>query len=136
MNHPTGLAYSSLPQLVHAHCKHILTTSTPTRRGAELFPHQLIANKTVRKKPTPSTVRLHASLFQKKAVEPHAPPRYTLRQDRYAATAQSWLNWAESREVEEWIHSVAGVLDQGWNDQFVARPHFFAPHILPLTPNG
>ena len=31
--------------------------------------------------------------------------------------ARSWKNWAEMREVEEWIQSVAGVLDQGWNEQ-------------------
>ena len=26
--------------------------------------------------------------------------------------------WAERREVNEWIQSVAAVLEQGWNDQY------------------
>lgn len=42
-----GLAHSSLPKLVHAHARHLLTTPTQTRRGIDLSPHQLIANKTV-----------------------------------------------------------------------------------------
>ncbi|KAF7965877.1 hypothetical protein HWV62_41160 [Athelia sp. TMB] len=55
--------------------------------------------------------------------EPHAPPRYTLREDRIAGTTESWKRWSEVNEVDEWIQSVAGVLDQGWNDQAAAaRP--------------
>jgi actin-like protein 6A len=89
--------------LVHAHARHILANPNPQRRGIELYPHQLIANK--------------------QAVEVGAPPRFTLREDRLKATTDSWRNWYEAREVEEWIQSVAGVLEQGWNDQVAAsRP--------------
>ncbi|KAG6833774.1 hypothetical protein H0H87_001206 [Tephrocybe sp. NHM501043] len=56
-------------------------------------------------------------------VDLNAPPRFTLREDRVAGTTESWRAWAESREVEEWVHSVSGVLEQGWNDQIAAsRP--------------
>jgi hypothetical protein len=34
-----------------------------------------------------------------------------------AGTTDSWKKWYEANEVDEWIQSVAGVLDQGWNDQ-------------------
>ena len=44
-------------------------------------------------------------------------PRFTLREDRVAATTDSWRAWYEAREIDEWIQSVAGVLDPGWNDQ-------------------
>ena len=50
-------------------------------------------------------------------VEPHALPRFTLREDRVSGTTESWKKWYEVNEVDEWIQSVAGVLDQGWNDQ-------------------
>ncbi|KAG6820436.1 hypothetical protein H0H93_000432 [Arthromyces matolae] len=98
-----GLSYSSLPKLVHAHARHVLGSPTSARRGIELLPHQLIANK--------------------QPVDLNAPPRYTLREDRVADTTESWRLWAEAQEVEEWVHSVAGVLEQGWNDQIAAtRP--------------
>ncbi|KAG5654458.1 hypothetical protein H0H81_001957 [Sphagnurus paluster] len=97
-----GLAYSALPKLVHAHARHVLT-GPPPMRGIDLLPHQLIANK------------MPADL--------NAPPRFSIREDRMAGTTESWRAWAESREVDEWIHSVAGVLEQGWNDQLAAsRP--------------
>ena len=54
-----------------------------------------------------------------KPVDPGAPPKYTLRRDRELGLTDSWRQWAEAREVEEWIQSVAGVLEQGWNDQSV-----------------
>ncbi|KAH7916750.1 actin family [Hygrophoropsis aurantiaca] len=95
-----GLVYSALPKLVHAHARHILVGSTQTRRGIDLYPHQLIANKS--------------------PVEPSAPPRFTLREDRMAGTTESWKTWYENREVDEWVQSVAGVLDQGWNEQAAA----------------
>ncbi|KAG6890934.1 hypothetical protein C0995_000891 [Termitomyces sp. Mi166 len=99
----TRLAYSTLPKLVHAHARHILVTPTPMRRGIELLPHQLIANK--------------------QPVDLNVPPRFTIREDRVAGTTESWRLWAEAREVEEWVQSVAGVLEQGWNDQIAAsRP--------------
>ena len=45
----SGLAYSPLPKLVHAHARHILANPTPHRPGGiDLLPHQLIANKMVR----------------------------------------------------------------------------------------
>ncbi|KAJ3778363.1 actin-related protein Arp4p [Lentinula raphanica] len=94
-----GLQYSSLPKLVHAHARHLLTAPNPIRPPAELYPYQLIASK--------------------QPVEANALPRYTLREDRLAGTTQSWREWYEAREVEEWVQSVAGVLDQGWNDQVV-----------------
>ncbi|KIM91042.1 hypothetical protein PILCRDRAFT_161600 [Piloderma croceum F 1598] len=95
-----GLVSSTLPQLVHANAKHILTTHTAVRRGIDLYPHQLVASKT--------------------PVEPHALPRFTLREDRVSGTTESWKKWYEANEVDEWIQSVAGVLDQGWNDQVAA----------------
>ncbi|KAF8826542.1 hypothetical protein HHX47_DHR5000050 [Lentinula edodes] len=97
-----GLQHSSLPKLVHAHARHLLTAPNPVRRPADLYPYQLISSK--------------------QAVEPNAPPRYTLREDRLAGTTQSWREWYEAREVEEWVQSVAGVLDQGWNDQLSECP--------------
>lgn len=98
-----GLVCSALPKLVHAHAKHVLTSPTQQRAGIDLYPHQLIASKA--------------------PVEPSAPPLFTLREDRLAGTTESWKAWYEAREVDEWIQSVAGVLDQGWNEQVVAaRP--------------
>jgi len=95
-----GLVSSALPKLVHAHAKHILANPTLHRRGIELYPHQLIATKF--------------------PVEPGAPAQFALREDRLAGTTESWKSWYESREVDEWIQSVAGVLDQGWNEQAAA----------------
>jgi len=98
-----GLAYSALPELVHSHAHNILKSPTQHRRGIDLYPHQLIASKT--------------------AVEVGAPPQYTFREDRVKGTTESWRYWYEAREVDEWIQSVAGVLEQGWNDQAAAsRP--------------
>ncbi|KAF9008686.1 actin-like protein Arp4p [Cyathus striatus] len=98
-----GLAYSALPKLVHAQARHILVSPTQTRQGISLFPHQLIANKS--------------------PVDAGALPRFNIREDRRPKTTESWRLWAENGEVEEWIQSVAGVLDQGWNDQAAAaRP--------------
>ncbi|KAJ3478165.1 hypothetical protein NLI96_g9944 [Meripilus lineatus] len=91
-----GLVHSALPQLVQAHAQHLLTSSSG-RPGIQLLPHQLIANK--------------------QAVEPGQPPRFTLRQERVGGTTDTWRRWYEAREVEEWTQSVAGVLDQGWNEQ-------------------
>jgi actin-like protein 6B len=55
--------------------------------------------------------------IQTKPVEPGAAPRFSIREDRVAGTTNSWRLWAEGNEVDEWIQSVAGVLEQGWNDQ-------------------
>ncbi|KAJ7591293.1 actin-related protein Arp4p [Mycena floridula] len=93
-----GLAYSALPKLVQAHARHQLSL-----REIDLSPHQLIANKV--------------------PVEPNTPPRFNLRQDRIHGTTASWKEYAEAREIDEWTQSVAGVLDQGWNDQVAhSRP--------------
>ncbi|EIN10671.1 actin-like protein Arp4p [Punctularia strigosozonata HHB-11173 SS5] len=99
-----GMQHSALPQLVHAHAKHILISDIPNGRPPiQLFPHQLILNK--------------------QPVEPGNAPRFTLREDRVAQTTSSWKAWYEAREVEEWIQSVAGCMDQGWNDHAAAaRP--------------
>lgn len=72
----SGLVYSALPKLVHAHAKHILANPTPVRRGIELYPHQLIATKIVRR-----------SIFSRFLdVEPYRSPwsRGLLRSLRYA----------------------------------------------------
>ena len=58
------------------------------------------------------------------AVDAQQPPRFTLREDRSPGVTDSWRSWYEAKEVEEWIQSVAGVLDQGWNDQYVS------PHLM------
>lgn len=47
----------------------------------------------------------------------NVPPQFILREDRIVGTTNSWRAWAEGRELDEWIQSVAGVLEQGWNDQ-------------------
>jgi len=110
-----GLVSSPLPQLVHANAKHILTNHTPTRRGIDLYPHQLVASKT--------------------PVELGALPRFTLREDRVSGTTGSWKKWYEANEVDEWIQSVAGVLEQGWNDQAAAtRPQ--KPYEFPTGYNA
>jgi len=95
-----GLVHSSLPALVHQRAKHLLTQSDQTRRGINLLPHQLIANKA--------------------PVDPGVDPRFNTREDRLQGITHSWRNWAENRQVDEWMHSVASVLDQGWNEQAAA----------------
>lgn len=95
-----GLVHSSLPTLVHQRAKHILTQPDQNRRGINLLPHQLIANKA--------------------PVDPGVDPRFNVREDRFQGITNSWRNWAENREVDEWIQSVASVLDQGWNEQAAA----------------
>ncbi|KAH9062081.1 actin-like protein Arp4p [Lactarius vividus] len=96
-----GLVHSALPQLVHAHAKHTLITASHNHPPIQLFSHQLIANKI--------------------PVEPGTMPRFTVREDRFSKTTPSLASYYENREVEEWIQSVAGVLDQGWNDQAAAQ---------------
>ena len=43
-----GMVQSSLPALVSAHAKHLLSSPFHNRPGIQLLPHQLIANKQVR----------------------------------------------------------------------------------------
>ncbi|KLO15641.1 actin-related protein Arp4p [Schizopora paradoxa] len=95
-----GLTHSSLPQFVHAHAKHLLANPAAHRQPIDLTPHQLISSK--------------------KPVEPGMQPIYTLRDDRIPGVTPTWREWYEDREVDEWIMSVAAVLDQGWNDQAAA----------------
>ncbi|KAJ8086375.1 NuA4 histone acetyltransferase subunit [Marasmius tenuissimus] len=91
-----GVAYSNLPKLVHAHARHVLTGS-----NINLTPHQLIASKT--------------------PVEPNNLPQFTVREDRIAGVTDSWRSWYEDRAVEDWVQSVGGVLEQGWNDQLAMQ---------------
>ncbi|KAI5120908.1 hypothetical protein M0805_002888 [Coniferiporia weirii] len=104
-----GLAHSSLPQFVRAHAKYILSSPNQVRQAVQLLPHQLILSK----RPVPDM----------------AQPIFTLREDRVAAVTPTWRQWYEDREVDEWIMSVAAVIDQGWNEQLVAqrplRPYEF-----------
>ncbi|OCH93616.1 actin-like protein Arp4p [Obba rivulosa] len=93
-----GLQYSSLPQLVTAHARHLLINPTSRRPAIHLWPQQLIASK--------------------QPVDAGQNPKFELRSDRVAKTTASWKKWAEDREVDEWMQSVAGVVDQGWNEQF------------------
>jgi len=95
-----GLAHSSLPKLVHLQAKHILVHADRVRPGIQLLPHQLIASKM--------------------PVDASAEPRFTIREDRMPGVTTSWRSWYETREVDEWVQSVAGVLDQGWNDSLAA----------------
>ncbi|TFK56071.1 actin-related protein Arp4p [Heliocybe sulcata] len=115
-----GLQYSALPQLVHAHAKHLLTSPTQHRPAIQLLPHQLIASKMVNRPLIPSVAILPVML-NVKPVEPGQPPKFTPREDRISQTTDSWRVWAEGREVDEWVQSVAGVLDQGWNEQAVIQ---------------
>ncbi|THG97647.1 hypothetical protein EW026_g4389 [Hermanssonia centrifuga] len=99
-----GLSHSALPMLVQAHAKHLLTSPYHNRAGIQLLPHQLIANKQV------PPALLHP-----------VPPRFTLRDERVPGTTETWRAWYEAKETEEWIQSVAGVIDQGWNEQAAAQ---------------
>ncbi|KAI0752247.1 actin family [Irpex lacteus] len=96
-----GLAHSSLPTLVQAHAKHLLQTPAYGRQGIQLFPHQLVASK--------------------QSVDAGSAARFTLREDRVSGTTDTWKAWYEARETEEWMQSVAGVLDQGWNDSLATQ---------------
>ena len=44
-------------------------------------------------------------------------PIFTLKEERISGVTPSWREWYEAREVDEWVMSIAGVLDQGWNEQ-------------------
>lgn len=66
-------------------------------------------------------------------------PQFTIRQDRVAKTTESWRQWAEEREVDEWIQHCAAVLDQGWNDACVPETKqnefiILTPFLVPLSP--
>jgi len=48
---------------------------------------------------------------------------FSLRQDRVPGVTSTWREWYENHEVDEWMMSVAGVLDQGWNEQLAQTRH-------------
>ena len=56
-------------------------------------------------------------------VPDRAQPIFTLREDRMSAVTESWKQWYEDREVDEWLMSVGSVIDQGWNEQCVLPVH-------------
>ncbi|EIM88243.1 brg1-associated factor b [Stereum hirsutum FP-91666 SS1] len=95
-----GLHWSTLPQLIHARSRQHLTNAAQYHPPIELLPYQLIASK--------------------EPVEPNAPPRYVARDDRIPHTTDSLRLYYETREVDEWIQSVAGVVEQGWNEHQAA----------------
>jgi hypothetical protein len=68
------------------------------------------------------------------AVESGALPRFTMREDRFSKTTPSLASYYENLEVEEWIQSVAGVLDQGWNDQYAFRSSQPSSKHVTLSP--
>lgn len=75
-------------------------------------------------------------LISAQPVDAGTPPRFALREDRVTKTTETWRTWAENREVEEWVQSVAGVLDQGWNEQYVVRyeyPSMQSDDVLTFT---
>ncbi|KAF8917801.1 actin-related protein Arp4p [Mucidula mucida] len=98
-----GLQYSALPTLVVARALNNLTQMQPHMRrpAIDLYPHQLIASK--------------------QPVEPNAPPNFTLREDRLPGVTPSWKTWYELREIDEWLQTVGGILESGWNDQAAAQ---------------
>ncbi|KIY65436.1 actin-like protein Arp4p [Cylindrobasidium torrendii FP15055 ss-10] len=99
-----GLQYSPLAGTIHSRAHNLLLSPAQYRpQGIALFPHQLIKDKL--------------------SVEPGQQPIFSLREDRLPGVTESWRAWYEAREVDEWLQSVGGVLDSGWNDQLVqSRP--------------
>ena len=49
----------------------------------------------------------------------NAPPQYIPRDDRMRETTEGWNNWAQSREIEEWLASAGGVIETGWTEPCV-----------------
>jgi len=101
-----GMSYSALPRHVYSTANRILANPgvPPSSRPLiSLIPHQLIATK--------------------KPVANNYPPAVTYRDDRQSKTTESWMAWAQAREVEEWLTHCGGILEHGWNDQTAAgRP--------------
>ncbi|KAF8322030.1 brg1-associated factor b [Clavulina sp. PMI_390] len=114
-----GISRGTLPRIVQRTAARILAnpaTGPVARPPVDLTPHQLIASK--------------------KTVEPGVPPEFTLRENRKAQTADSWLQWTQDREVDEWMQHTSGVLETGWNEQLAAtRPgkHYEFPSGYNLT---
>jgi hypothetical protein len=57
-----------------------------------------------------------------------------MREDRFSKTTPSLASYYENLEVDEWIQSVAGVLDQGWNDQYAFRSSQPSSKHVTLSP--
>jgi len=71
--------------------------------------------------PSPRTLTPRLSTLQPVAL--NKPPSFTIREDRARMTTESWRQWAEQREVDEWIAGVAGVLEHGFSEQLrIALP--------------
>ncbi|KIJ56525.1 hypothetical protein M422DRAFT_197463 [Sphaerobolus stellatus SS14] len=91
-----GMNRSTIPQLVYTNAVNLLAQQHPHRPPIQLWSHHLIANKL--------------------PVPPSKPPQFTLREDRLRLTTPSWRQWAEQREVDEWIAGAAGVLEHGFSE--------------------
>jgi len=108
-----------VPQLVYANAVHLLSRQHPHRPVVQLWPHHLITNKMVRPRPVPpaNSTFTPASLPFLQPVALNKPTSFAIRQDRARLTTESWRQWAEQREVDEWIAGVAGVLEHGFSEQ-------------------
>ncbi|KAF8592529.1 brg1-associated factor b [Ramaria rubella] len=91
-----GMTRSTVPQLVYANAMHLLARPHPHRPAIQLWPHHLIMNKV--------------------PVALNKPPSFTIREDRARTMTESWRQWAQQREVDEWIAGVAGVLEHGFSE--------------------
>ncbi|KAF8341998.1 brg1-associated factor b [Cantharellus anzutake] len=102
-----GMSCSALPPQVQSTAFRILTTPSNhpiyPRPPIQLLPYQLIASK--------------------KAVEIGRPHQAIFREDRISQATESWRQWAEAREAEEWIAAANAVIESGWTEVAAhARP--------------
>ena len=49
-------------------------------------------------------------------IEIGRPHQAVLREDRISRTTESWKQWAEAREVEEWVAATNAVIETGWTE--------------------
>jgi len=95
-----GMLYSALPPHVQSTAFRILSNpsnhSTYPRPPVQLLPYQLLASK--------------------KPIEIGRPHQAILREDRISRTTESWRQWAEAREVEEWVAATNAVIETGWTE--------------------
>jgi actin-like protein 6B len=61
----------------------------------------------------------HQLIASKMPVGLDTPPQVLFREDRKTKTTESWNNWAQSRELEEWLAAVGGVMDVSYTGQCV-----------------
>ncbi|KAG8895013.1 NuA4 histone acetyltransferase subunit [Tulasnella sp. 403] len=92
----SGIQHSTLPGLVMDSAHSILAHGDQMRPPIDLLPYQLIDKK--------------------QPVEPNAPPRCVLRDDRLQQTTTSWRNWALRREVDEWMMACCAILPKGFSE--------------------